>query len=348
MIPLSIFEPTKTRSFNYYDRCAIELDADEMKSARVRISVTILATPLFRSLNLKYPFPKEFYGYGQAFLLQEHYADFPINYTGACIWDWQNEHGILAHQLTSIAQKLKTFCQVSSQFQRFILPLGDEVAARYDALDAVLANFTEGLTYEESLGTADGNPSNDRVNAFEHPFNLLRFRFPFGTVFNIAIDSWQPGNTLSGSLYGYPEATPPYDTGNPSQNIPTPSEGANNPANPYGAEPPDSSPYDPNLDPGDYSNAPPPDPVESGYCLRVVGQIFIRNIDSAPRDFDETYGAYEEPVTGSWDEAGFSSETPPRQLYILNVRNSFGTIIDVPITNDLLGTASITAIDCPL
>lgn len=270
MIPLDIFEPTKTRTFTYYDRCAIRLDEDEMTAVRLRISVAIQRTPVSRSLNLKYPYSKEFFGYFQSFHANRLYGEAPINYSNQFVYDYWNQHGTLAHQITSVLEKLSVFFQVSAQFQDFLLdtPI-TESATDYESIILSMRRLTEGLTYEESSLVNDLNPGNNRVNTFNHPFDLIRLKFPFGTVFGVGIESWQAGNTGLGADLGNPATADEDDQTNPNNENPAPSGGANNPLSPYGANPPPSSPIDPSLDPNDFSNAPPP--IGGGGSISLQG-----------------------------------------------------------------------------
>jgi hypothetical protein len=348
MIPLSIHSPTFSRSLTYYDRCAIELLPAEMKSVRLRISVTILGTPQYRSLNLKYPFYKEFYGYMQAFYLGAHYQDFPINYSSQVVWDWWNEHGTIAHQLTSALQRIAEFMKVSIDFQEFVLPMGDSGDGNdLPAVRESVKRLTEGLTYERSGLANDADPTNDTVNTFEHPFNLIRLKFPFGTVFNVNIDSWVPGLTAKGATYGTPEETPPYDTDNPNGTNPDATPGSSDPENPYGPNPPDSNPLDPNLDPDDFSNAPEPGIPGAGQCLRISGSVQIVGIDGAARPIEATYGPYPDGFGAAWEFQQNTSTPPVRPLYRVRVSDSTGALVDYPITSDLLGTASLSRVECP-
>jgi len=119
MVALNLLVPTKKRSFIFYDRAAILLDPDEMAAQRVRISVEIFASPVSRSLNLKYPYSKEFYGYAQGFFTGVLTHEFPINYSTQYIWDYWNEHATIASQLASIFARLQQFLLASIQVQTF-------------------------------------------------------------------------------------------------------------------------------------------------------------------------------------------------------------------------------------
>ena len=259
MIPLKIDVATTLRTLTYYDRCAIRLTPEELRSVRLRISVAQLVSPLKRSQNFKYPYPKEFYGYAQAFSRNILIEEFPVNYTSQYIWDYWNEHLTLAHQLTSVFQRLAEFAKVQLDYIEFVLPPageGDQFGVQ--AARAKIQKLTEGLTLEEGGFPNDLLPNNDYVNSFNHPWDLIRFRFPFGTVFAVAIESWEAGATSGGSSSNTPAQDPTYDPTNPAGNAPAASDPSGDPNNPYGANPPASSPRDTTLDPSDFSNAPDP------------------------------------------------------------------------------------------
>ncbi len=259
MIPLKIDVATTLRTLTYYDRCAIRLTPGELKSVRLRISVAQLVSPLKRSQNFKYAYPKEFYGYAQAFSRNVLIEEFPVNYTSQYIWDYWNEHLTLAHQLTSVFQKLSEFAKVSIDFQEFLLPpVAPGGAASLDVIRQKMRTLTEGLTLETSGIPNNFLPADDYVNSFNHPWDLIRFRFPFGTVFAVAIESWEAGATSGGSSSNTPAQDPTYDPTNPAGNAPAASDPSGDPNNPYGANPPASSPRDTTLDPSDFSNAPDP------------------------------------------------------------------------------------------
>ena len=254
---LDLYSPTLTRDFTYYDKCAIKLTPAEMVSTRVRITVAIIRTPLYRTLNLKYPLPKEFYGYGQWFSVNTLIGESAINYYRSIVWDYWNEHAVIAHQLTNVFQRLSKFVTASIDAQVFLLPQGSPSAQALSDMRPEQQRLTEGLTLEAlGLPFNDGIPGNDFVNTFVHPFDLMRFAFVFGTVFSVKIESWSMGNTLAGVAPGNPETNPPYNQPNANDSPPSPSPGAGNPQQPYGLLPPLSSPIDPSLNPNDFSNAP--------------------------------------------------------------------------------------------
>lgn len=273
MPALNIFEPTQERFFTFYDKCAIRLDATEQTSCRIRISVTILGSPLSRSVNFKYPYPKEFYGYAQTFYLTALYEEFPISYQNQIVLDYFNPHTALAHQLTDVFQRMAVYFST--------LATGVATIAASMALDVVDVLLDAALeifklafcfTLEIGGGEPDVDYSTDFLNAFQVPWNLIRFRFPFGTVFNVSIECWNLGQLQSGGLGGNPETDPPFDTDNPGSSSPFPTPGANDPAMPYGESPPESSPLDPTLDPDDFSNAP--DPVPEGRTTMLESWTF--------------------------------------------------------------------------
>lgn len=267
---LDLYKPTLTRDFTYYDKCAIKLTPAEMVSTRVRITVAIIRTPLYRTLNLKYPLPKEFYGYGQWFSVNTLIGESAINYYRSIVWDYWNEHAVIAHQLTNVFQRLSKFITASIDAQVFLLPQGSPSAQALSDMRPEQQRLTEGLTLEKlGLPFNDGIPGNDFVNTFVHPFDLMRFAFVFGTVFSVKIESWSMGNTLAGVAPGNPETNPPYNQPNANDSPPTPSPGAGNPQQPYGLVPPISSPIDSSLDPNDFSNAPTGSPTTS--TVRVQG-----------------------------------------------------------------------------
>lgn len=261
MVALNLLVPTKKRSFIFYDRAAILLDPDEMAAQRVRISVEIFATPVSRSLNLKYPYSKEFYGYAQGFFTGILTHEFPINYSTQYIWDYWNEHATIASQLASVLARIRQFLLASIQVQTALANniepiLGDLMDASFD----IIEELTNGLTFDN---VPDGTPVGigDRIlNTFVHPFDLIRFKFVFGTVFLVDIESWNLVDTTgSFSPPPWPEELP-YNPANPNDSPPETTPGGADPENPYGAIPPDSSPRDPRLDPNEFSNAPDPEP----------------------------------------------------------------------------------------
>lgn len=215
----------------------------------------------------------------QTFYLAALYEEFPVTYQGQIMLDYFNPHTALAHQLTDVFQRMALY----------FISLGNAVAALTSAvslelaqalLDVVIQTFNLAFcfTLEIEGGSPDTDYTNDFLNAFQIPFNLIRFRFPFGTVFNVVIESWNLGNLQTGGLPGNPETDPPFDTTNPNELSPFPTPGGNNPEAPYGDSPPESSPLDPTLDPDDFSNAPepPPEPdtilLQSWFIPGIPGQ----------------------------------------------------------------------------
>lgn len=347
MIPLNIDIATNIRTLTYYDRAAIRLTPDELKSVRLRVSVAQVVSPLNRSQNFKYPYPKEFYGYAQTFSRNLLMDDIPINYTSQYVWDYWNHHLTIAHQLTSVFQRLKEFALVQLDYTEFVLPPageGDQFGVQ--AARAKIQKLTEGLTLEEGGFPNDLLPNNDYVNSFNHPWDLIRFRFPVGTVFAVAIESWNAGNTDGGSSSGTPPTPPNYDPTNPSNNSPGRSDPDSDPGNPYGVNPPASSPLDPTLDPADFSNAPTPPPPDSGECLRVFGDVEIAGVDSAPRAVDFTFGAYPTGFTFGWELSG-TSPSSGRSFYNLRIRGVDGSLIEEPITGDFLRSVVLQKVVCP-
>jgi len=261
MVPLDLLVPTKTRNFTFYDRAAILLDPDEMSAQRVRIAVSIFATPISRSLNLKYPYFKEFYGYAQGFFAGELTHEFPVNYSVQYIWDYWNEHATISHQLSSVMAKLRLFLLASIEVQAAIAnTLDPTLALLIESTIPFIDAFTDGLTFDNVVPPQPVGIGNRFVNTFVHPFDLIRFKFIFGTVFQVSIDSWNLGDTVGGaSPPPWPEELP-YNPQNPNNQPPESSPGSADPEDPYGLAPPESSPRDPRLDPDEFSNAPDPAP----------------------------------------------------------------------------------------
>lgn len=259
MVRLDLREPTLIRDFTYYDRAAILLTPEEMTSQRVRISSYILGTPISRSLNFKYSYPKEFYGYVQAFWRNTLTNEFTISYPEQYLWDYWNEHSTIAHQLSSVFQRLSLFNQIALDYFSFVSVEGSPLQQALEAAKLEQSRLALGLTDDNSLlPLPDIVSTNDVVNTFIHPFDLIRFKFPFGTIFAVRIESWSLGDTFGGSPVELPNEDPDYPTTNPSGDSPAQTPGASNPLQPYGNAPPPSSPIDPRLDPNDFSNAPPP------------------------------------------------------------------------------------------
>lgn len=282
---LDLLVPTKIREFTFYDRCAILLDPDEMAAQRVRISIRIIGSPLVRSRNFKYPYSKEFFGYGQGFWLNAMVEEFPINYSSQYVWDYWNEHATIAHQLTNVFDRLTPFLLGTISFMNFLLPLGGVLTEQLEEARLVLANLTTGLTKEiNPLSSPDGLSDNNSLNTFVHPFDLIRFRFMQGTIFAVGISSWNLGDTYGGSTPTEAPGVPPYPTENPNSEQPIATPGANDPQNPYGASPPPSSPRDPRLDPDDFSNAPDPAPP-TGTILLQGWEIPLRPDNIQPAGF---------------------------------------------------------------
>ncbi len=282
MTVLDLLTPTKSRNFTFYDRCAILLDPDEMSAQRVRISLTILGSPLSRSVNFKYPYSKEFYGYAQGFWLNTLVEEFPINYSNQYIWDYWNQHSTLAYQFTNVLQRLTKFFVSTIDFETFLLVAGSPITTELATARTEVSSLTsEGFTVETTSPITDSNPANDTLNTFVHPFDLIRFKFSFGTVFAVGIDSWNLGTTFSGTTPPPYPAEVPYPTENPNGITPFPTPGGNNPDEPYGVNPPESSPLDPRLDPNDFSNAPDPLPPSGTINLQGWSIPAIAGFQSA-------------------------------------------------------------------
>ena len=345
---LNLLVPTKRRSFTFYDRAAILLDPDEMSAQRVRISVSIFATPVSRSLNLKYPYSKEFYGYAQGFFTGELTNEFPINYSVQYIWDYWNEHATLSHQLADVFQKLELFLRVSGLIQiALVTPVSVSLAANMLQALNIIRNLTNCITIDTQSLTDEVEEGSRFLNTFVHPFDLIRFKFPFGTVFTVNIDSWNLENTADGTTPPpWPEELP-YNPANPNDSPPESTPGLKDPENPYGAVPPDSSPRDPRLDPNEFSNAPDPTPPPIGECLRSVGDVQISGLDNAPRAIDFVTGPYPSGFTVSWEQAGVGINPPFPPFFNVRVRAPDGSLVDEPITVDLLGSASLQRVVCP-
>lgn len=342
LIPLNVFTPTKTRTLTYYDRAAIRLDEVEMKSLRIRLSILITGSPVSRSLNLKYAYPKEFYGYAQAFHRNILIKEWAINYPHQFFYDYWNEHATASHQLVSVLQRLSKFCKVSTDFYEFVRPTGESPAnTELSAVREEVKRLSQGFTIETGLGLGDTISSNDSVNSFNHPFDLLRFKFPFGTVFSVTIESWQAGLTSDGSSAGNPVTSDDSPTDNPKGNAPTQTPGGANPQQPYGTSPLPSSPLDPELDPEDFSNAPDPN-AGLGYRGHIVGNVQIQGVDTVPRFVDIYSGTVPYPITIGFEPngGGYGSDIVLRKLD--------GTLVDITVYADNLGTATLTITRNPI
>lgn len=256
---LSLFEPTNERTFTYYDRCAIALDTIEMKAVRLRVKLEILATPLYRSQNLRYPYYKEFFGYVQTFFQNIYVGEIPIHYPQSFIYDCWNQHALLAYQFAIFLQNSKRgvwashrliALQVFPQATDVIAELVQTLSQTLD-VDAGFIAATPG-----NIPLLDGSSS--FINTFNSPINLLRFRFDTGTVFRVTIQRWTLPITEEGTSVGNPEVADPYDESSPNKSTPAPSGNRAPNGEPYGVSPPPQSPIDPSLDPDDFSNPPLP------------------------------------------------------------------------------------------
>ena len=347
MVPLNLLVPTKTRNFTFYDRAAILLDPDEMSAQRVRIAVSIFATPISRSLNLKYPYFKEFYGYAQGFFAGELTHEFPINYSVQYIWDYWNEHATISHQLSSVMAKLRLFLLASIEVQAAIAnTLDPTLALLIESTIPFIDAFTDGLTFDNVVPPQPVGIGNRFLNTFVHPFDLIRFKFIFGTVFQVSIDSWNLGDTVGGAVPPpWPEELP-YNPQNPNNQPPETSPGSADPEDPYGLAPPESSPRDPRLDPDEFSNAPDPVPPPIELCVRVVGSLQINTLDQSPREVDFVVGPFEAGFTAAWEAVGSTINPPIRTLFNIRVRSSGGALLSEPVTGDLVGTSSLLTVVC--
>jgi len=217
-----------------------------------------------------------------------------------------------------------------------------------DASFDIIEKLTAGLTFDT---VPEGSPVGigDRIlNTFVHPFDLIRFKFVFGTVFLVDIESWNLVDTTgSFSPPPWPEELP-YNPANPNDSPPETTPGGADPENPYGAIPPDSSPRDPRLDPNEFSNAPDPLPPPELQCLRSVGEVQIAGLDSSPRAIDFITGGYPSGFTAAWEQVGTTQNPPIRPIFNVRVRAADGSLVDEPITVDLLGTAALLIVACPL
>lgn len=241
-----------------------------MKSVRLRVKLTILATPLYRSQNYRFPYYKEFYGYMQTFFQNIYVGENAIHYTESFVYDYWNHHGLLALQIAIFLQNAKRgewashrliAAQVFPEYTDLIAELTQTLTQTLDMDAGFVFALPQGITL------SDGSTS--YINTFNSPINLLRFKFEIGTVFKVVLQSWTLPVTEEGSSLGNPEVADPYDTTNPNGNTPNPSGGRDPLGQPYGQSPPSSSPLDPNLDPDDFSNAP--DPTPSGGTTLLQG-----------------------------------------------------------------------------
>ena len=188
----------------------------------------------------------------------------------------------------------------------------------------------------------------DRIlNTFVHPFDMIRFKFVFGTVFLVDIESWNLVDTTgSFSPPPWPEELP-YNPANPNDLPPETTPGGADPENPYGAIPPESSPRDPRLDPNEFSNAPDPLPEQPGQCVRFIGDVQIAGLDPAPRAINFVTGPYPTGFTVAWEQVGTTINPPIRPIYNARVRAADGSLLAEPITVDLLQSAAFQTIVCP-
>lgn len=266
---LNLFEPTRERELTYYDRCAIAFDEVEMRAVRVRVKLTILATPLYRSQNLRYPYYKEFYGYMQSFFQNIYVCESAIHYPEQFVYDYWNQHALIAQQIAVYIQKTTPGVDaVHRAIGAMALPqfsdLALEIAQSLTLTREAISGFVTQLP--GVLVLSDGSTS--YVQSFVLPINLMRFKFEVGTVFKVLIQSWTLPITEDGTSTGNPEVAAPYDTDNPNENAPAPSGDRAPGGEPYGATPPLQSPRPPELDPDDFSDAPPPGPPAGTIALQ--------------------------------------------------------------------------------
>lgn len=350
---INLFQPTKVREFTYYDRCAIAFDSDEMAGVRVRVFLEILGSPLERYVNLRYPVYQSFYGYFQTFWQGWIVDTKQIEYPKTLVFDYWNEHATMANQLVSVFQKLRKVLYAYLIWDVGVISTSDIVlpllTLAYQGLleetYPLLLTLEKGLTEEVVSGSSDEDATNDYVNTFQTPINLVRFRFPVGTVFRVRIESWRLGLTEDGTRDGNQLSEVPYPTTNPNPVPPEKTSGTSDPLNPYGAAPPPQSPLDPALDPADFSDAPPPD--NAGLCLSVIGDVQVAGLDESPRAIDFVFGPFPAGFTAAFELAGNTSDTPPKPFYNLRIRDASGVVLSEPFTGDILAEASLIYIDCP-
>lgn len=255
MPTLNIFEATRERTFTYYDRCAIALDAGEMTAARVRVLVDVVGSPLSLSQNFKHPVPESWFGYAQGWFQEFQVWDVPIKYPRQVVWDDWNIHGTLAHQLTEVYMQIHLILDVLMTAEREAPGVVDGVI---DLLNFFIDNRLERLFCLVLDVPNDILPP--FINTFQRSVNVIRFNFPPGTVFNVIIESWNMGETEDGIQEGNPVTDEPYDAFSPQEYLPDRTPGGSDPESSYGSNPIPSSPIDPLLDPADFSNAPDPEP----------------------------------------------------------------------------------------
>lgn len=338
-MPLDIFEPSRSRPFTYYDRAAIKLDTLEMNSVRVRVTVTIQRSPLELSKNYKHPIPESWFGYVQGWFQDNHVWSKPIQYGQSIVYDYWNEHGTIAHQLIEYFRRQ---IKIVNAMADGIKELDISFDARVAIADAIEEYIESLLCFELPVGDNE----NFYVNTFNQPVNVFRFNFPPGTVFDVRIDSWLMDSQFIDLLPGNPHVEEPFGANAPyDDQSPLKTPGGTDPNTSYGPEPPESSPFDPTLDPRDFSNAPPPEPpLETLSTLVVTGTFTIRNYNNE-EPFTATYtlGPYLEPYSYQWVLIGYSQEASPRELYSLRIFKADNTTEDW-ITNTLEHTETITKV----
>lgn len=341
-MPLDVFVPSQSRPFTYYDRAAIKLDALEMVSVRVRVTVTVQRSPLELSKNYKHPIPESWFGYAQGWFQDNHVWSKPIQYGQSIIYDYWNQHGTIAHQLIEYFRKQ---IAIINAIADGLAELDISFIAREAIADAIDEYIGALLCFELDIG----DDETYYVNTFNQPVNIFRFNFPPGTVFDVRIDSWLMDSQFADLLPGNPHVeepfapSAPYDDQNP---LKTP--GGTDPNTSYGPEPPESSPLDESLDPRDFSNAPPPEPpLEPVSTLVVTGTFTVRNFNNEqPFTTSYSFGPYLEPYSYQWVLVGETSEANPRPLYNLRVFKADNTTEDV-ITSVLTHTEEITKVPVP-
>lgn len=241
-----------------------------MRCTRLRIKLQILATPLYRSQNLRYPYYKEFYGYMQSFFQNVYVCETAIHYTESFVYDYWNQHGLVALQIVNTLQRLKANLEAHSE-----LSVANSGIAAPEFPQAVTAslNTIRSLELGFTLGSTllpDGSVAlPGSINTFNTPINLLRFKFEIGTIFKVTLQRWTMPLAEGGNEIGNSTVEAPYDTENPNAATPTPS-GARDPnGQPYGPNPPGQSPIDLALDPDDFNN--PPNPADPTGTISLQG-----------------------------------------------------------------------------
>jgi hypothetical protein len=289
MTVLDLFVPSKTRTFTYYDRASILLDAEEMVSTRIRILVSILGSPLSRDKNLKFSPSKEWFGTWTAMFNSDVVNAGFCSYPNQIVYDYWNQHGTLAHQLTDFIEKI----DLVSQLVQFVLGDLKEEGTYEDATQAALSTIQR----LSDCFVIDAPPVPRFVNTFVQPANLFKFVFPQGTVFQIVIQSWVMSFDGLDILPGNPNTEEPFDPADPFDTSPFPT--GDDPANPYGEDPPPQTERNPFLDERDYSNAPLPE-LPTEVQIRIFG-IALLGPDYTPRAVDYIALTVVTPVTVAWE-----------------------------------------------